>query len=79
MGKEHFPFQLGIQLTALQTQLQQCMQMIGTQGAEIQKTQTLLEALGKTCGLEWSKDLTMWVSMKKLAALKHSPLDSPSE
>mgnify|MGYP001595300520 CR=1 FL=1 len=72
-------FQLGVQLTALQTQVQQLLQVIQTQAAQLQETRDLLESLGKVCGLEWSPDLKQWVSSKKLAALKSSPLDSPSE
>ena len=72
-------FQLGAQLTALQTQAQQLVQVIQTQAAQLQETRDLLEALGTVWGLEWSQDLKGWGSIRKLAALKSSPLDSPSE
>lgn len=73
------PFQLGAQLTALQAQAQSLVQAIQTQSSQLQETRDILEKLGKALGLEWSQDLKQWVSLKKLAALRSSPLDLPSE
>ena len=79
MGQGQLHFQLGAQLTALQAQNQQALQVLQTQATQLQETRDMLEAMGKVCGLEWSQDMKQWVSAKKLAVLKGSPLDSPSE
>ena len=79
MEQGQLHFQLGAQLTALQAQGQQLLQVIQTHATQLQETRDLLEKLGHAMGLEWSQDLKQWVSLKKLAALRSSPLDSPSE
>ena len=76
---EQLLFQLGAQLTALQAQGQQLIQAIQTHTSQLQETRDVLTALGKAQGLEWSQDLKQWVSLKKLAELRRSPTDSPSD
>lgn len=75
---EQLLFQLGAQLTALQAQVQSIVQAMQSTERSLQETRDGLEKLGTAQGLAWSKDLTQWVSQQKLAALRSSPLDSPS-
>jgi len=73
-----FIFQLGREQVAITTTIQQLNERLQVIQREHQETRTLLEALGKAQGWEWSQDVKQWVSKSKLDALKSSPLDSPS-
>ena len=64
---EQFLFQLGSQLTTMQTQIQQLAQANQSLAQQLQDTRNMLEALAQAQSMEYSQDAKKWVSKDAMA------------
>ena len=63
------------EIVELRASIANLIQALTRSQQEHQETRSIMEKLGRVAGLEYSQDVSDWVSKKKLTELKAHPRD----